>query len=173
MKPIKNLLKEIKNGKIFIYPTDTIYGIGCNAENIEAVEKIKEIKLRDKDKPLSLIAPNFEWINNNMIVDCDLKKYLPGPYTLILKKKDPNFLSHVSNTDSIGIRIPDNDFTRELQESNLPFITTSVNLSGEPFITKISDINPDILESVNHIIDYGELNGRPSTIIINGKEIKR
>jgi len=172
-KIIKNLKQEIRKGKIFIYPTDTIYGLGCNAENIKSVEKIKQMKQRDKGKPLSIIAPSKEWINKHLIVDCDLDKYLPGPYTIILKKKNKDFLSHVSNTDSIGIRIPDNEFTRKIQESSLPFITTSVNLSGEPFITKISDINPDILESVNYIIDYGELNGKPSTIIINGEELKR
>lgn len=173
MKPIKNLNSEIQKGKIFIYPTDTIYGVGCNALNKEAVEKIKQIKQRDKDKPLSVIAPSIEWINENLIVDIDLSKYLPGPYTIILKKKNPDFLSHVSNKESLGVRIPDHEFTKKIQEANLPFITTSVNLSGEPFVTKVSDINPDILEEVDHIIDYGELNGKPSTIIINGKEMKR
>ncbi|MEK6859905.1 MAG: L-threonylcarbamoyladenylate synthase [Nanoarchaeota archaeon] len=169
----EQIIQEIKKGRIFIYPTDTIYGLGCDATNIKAVEKIKEIKQRDKDKPLSIIAPSINWIKENLIIDCDLDKYLPGPYTIILKKKNPNFLSHVSNKESLGVRIPNHEFTRKIQESNLPFITTSVNLSGEPFITKISDINPDILEQVEHIIDYGELNGKPSTIIIQGKILER
>ena len=172
-KIIKNLIKEIQKGKIFIYPTDTIYGLGCNAEDKEAVEKIKQIKQRDKDKPLSVIAPSIDWIKENLIIDCDLDKYLPGPYTIILKKKNPNFLFHVSNKESLGIRIPAHEFTKQIQEANLPFITTSVNLAGEPFVTRISDINPDILEEVDHVIDYGELNGKPSTIIIQGKEINR
>ena len=172
-KIIKNLISEIQKGKIFIYPTDTIYGLGCNAENKSAVDKIKEIKLRDKDKPLSIIAPSIDWINKNLVVDLDLSNYLPGPYTIILKKKNPGFLSHVSNTDSLGIRIPNHEFTKRIQESGLPFVTTSVNLSGEPFITNVSDINPDILEEVDHIIDYGELNGKPSVIIKDGKELRR
>ncbi len=166
------IINEIKSNKIFIYPTDTIYGIGCNAENKEAVEKIKQIKQRD-NKPLSIIAPNLEWIHKHLIVDCDLNKYLPGPYTIILKKKDFSFLSYVSSTDSLGIRIPNNPFTKIIQKSNLPFITTSVNLSGEPFLTKISDLKPKIKNQVDHIIDIGELNGRPSTLIINGREINR
>jgi len=173
MKPIKNLNKEILKGKLFIYPTDTIYGIGCNAENKEAVEKIKHIKQRDKDKPFSIIAPSIEWVKENLIVDCNIDKYLPGPYTIILKKKNPKFLEWVSNKESLGVRIPAHEFTRKIQEANVPFITTSVNLSGELFVTKVQDINPDILEEVDHIIDYGELNGKPSTIIIQGKEIKR
>jgi L-threonylcarbamoyladenylate synthase len=173
MKSIKNLNREILRGKIFIYPTDTIYGLGCNAENIKAVEKIKQIKQREKDKPLSVIAPSFDWINENFIVDIDLNKYFPGPYTIILKKKDPKFLETVSNTEFLGIRIPDNEFTKKIQEANVPFITTSVNLSGEPYVTKIPDIAPDILECVDHIIDYGPLTGNPSTIIRDGKVVKR
>ena len=167
------IIQSILRGKIFIYPTDTIYGIGCNATNKDAVERIKKIKQNESDKPLSVIAPSIEWIKENLIVDCDLEKYLPGPYTVILKKKDPKFLSHVSKTDSLGVRIPSCDFTEIIQESGVPFITTSVNLSGEPFITKISDVSTDILENIDHIIDYGELNGRPSTLIISGEEVKR
>jgi L-threonylcarbamoyladenylate synthase len=173
MKIKKNLADDIKKGKIFIYPTDTIYGIGCNAENIDAVNKIKEIKNRDKDKPLSVIVPSFNWINKNLIVDVDLEKYLPGPYTIILKKKNKEFLKHVSSTDSLGIRMPDNEFAREIQKSGVPFITTSVNLSGEPHLTKISDLKKEIKEKVDFIIDAGELSGNPSALIINGKEVKR
>ena len=169
----QEIVKQIAKGKIFIYPTDTIYGIGCDATNIKAVDKIKEIKQRDKDRPMSIIAPSIEWIKQNFIVDCDLEKYLPGPYTTILKKKNPNFLSHVSNTDSLGVRIPNHEFTKMIQGAGVPFITTSVNLSGEPFITKISEVSPEILEGVDQVMDYGELNGNPSTLIINGKEVKR
>jgi len=167
------MIKDILFGKIFIYPTDTIYGLGCDATNINSVKKIKEIKNRDSDKPLSIIAPSIDWIYENLIVDCDLEKYLPGPYTIILKKKDPLFLSHISSGDSIGVRIPDINITKEIQKSNVPFVTTSVNLQGEPFAVKISDISDNIINSVDIIIDSGELSGRPSTLIINGKEIKR
>jgi len=172
---MENLTKQIKQGKIFIYPTDTIYGIGCDATNTKAVEKIKQIKQRDKDKPLSIIAPSIDWIEQNCIIpkDLDLNKYLPGPYTLILKKQKPNFLNHVSNTNSLGIRIPDNKFTKQLQKSKIPFITTSVNLSKEKPITKIQELKKQIKGKVDIIIDEGELNGKPSTLIINGKEVER
>lgn len=169
----EKLKQEILAGKLFIYPTDTIYGIGCDATNEQAVEKIKQIKHRDKDKPLSIIAPNKEWIKQNMIVDADLDKYLPGPYTLILKKKNPNFLNHISPTDSLGIRIPSNPLTKDIQQALVPFVTTSINLSGEPFVTKVSEIKPEITEKIDHTIDIGELNGNPSTLIIDGKEIQR
>lgn len=166
-------LKQILEGKIFIYPTDTIYGIGCNAENDDAVEKIKQIKGRDKDKPLSIIAPNFKWIEENCIIDVDLNKYLPGPYTLLLRKKNPSFLKNVSPNEFLGIRIPKCSFSEKVKKAEVAFITTSVNLSGEPFARNINGISKQILDKVDVIIDEGTLNGIPSTIIKEGKEIKR
>jgi len=171
----KEIIRSIKKGKIFIYPTDTIYGIGCDATRPKAVEKIKEIKDRDKDKPLSIIAPSIDWIKENLIIDndLDLEKYLPGPYTLILKKKNLEFLKHISSTDSLGIRIPKSEFCDIIRSSGLPFVTTSVNLSGESFALEVCDISPNILEEVDIVIDEGKLSGKPSTLIINGKEVKR
>jgi len=169
----EDIKEQILEGKIFIYPTDTLYGLGCDATNLSAVNKIKNIKSRDKDKPLSVIAPSLEWIENNLIINNDLNKYLPGPYTLILKKKDPNFLSHISPTDTLGIRIPANNFIKEIQKANVPFDTTSVNLAGEDFATNTKNIKQEILNQVDHVISNGELSGRPSTLIIDGKEIRR
>lgn len=166
------LKDDILEGKIFIYPTDTIYGIGCDATNVKSVEKIREIKKRDA-KPFSIIAPSFDWIEENFIVDVNLKDFLPGSYTLLLKKKDVNFLKHISENDRVGVRIPKNDFCFSIQEVGVPFVTTSVNLSGEPFARRISDIKKEILDAVNKVINVGELNGNPSTLIIDGKEIKR
>ncbi len=171
----KKIIQNIKQGKIFIYPTDTIYGIGCDATNIPAVGKIREIKLRDKNKPFSIIAPSIKWIRQNLIIpeNLDIKKYLPGPYTMILKKINPLFLNHVSSSDSLGVRIPNSDFCDIIRSSNLPFITTSVNLSGEPFATQISEIPDKIKKQVDVIIDKGILTGKPSTLIVDGKEIER
>lgn len=164
---------KININQIFIYPTDTIYGIGCNAENEKLVSKIREIKNRD-EKPFSVIAPSVEWILNNFETFLDeVEKYLPGKYTLILKKKNPSFMNWVSENDRIGVRIPDSDFTRELQRMGKPIVTTSVNVSGEPFATCIEEVNKKILEKVNKIYNYGKLSGTPSTLVIDGKEIIR
>lgn len=169
-----DFVEDIKHGAIFIYPTDTIYGLGCDATNEESVELIKNLKYRDKDKPMSVIAPSKDWIRENCEVsDEEIAKYLPGPYTLILKKKDKDFLKQVASGDTLGVRIPDSEFTELVQRSGVPFITTSVNFAGEPFAVKISDIHKDILDSVDIVIGVGELDGRPSTLVIDGKEIKR
>jgi L-threonylcarbamoyladenylate synthase len=172
---MKELIKLIKSGAIFIYPTDTIYGLGCNALNKKSVERIKKIKLRDKNKPLSIIAPSKEWIYKNTFAKKKLvNKYLPGKYTLILEKKNKKFLNHVSSTEFLGVRIPDNDFCKIIQSSNIPFVTTSVNLSRKPFAKSIEEIERRIIKKVDVIVNSGKLSGEPSTIIMpDGKELKR
>jgi L-threonylcarbamoyladenylate synthase len=188
-----DFVDDIKHGAVFIYPTDTIYGLGCDATNAGSVKAIKEIKYRapkgippaqmasagaDKggkaDKPISVIAPSVDWIKEHCVVDDELlEKYLPGPFTLILKKKDKDFMSDVSPNDSLGVRIPDCEFTKLVEKAGVPFITTSVNFEGEPFAVRVSDIDKKILDSVDIVIGVGELDGRPSTLVIDGKEIQR
>ena len=169
-----DFVDDIKHGAVFIYPTDTIYGLGCDATNAESVAQIKELKYREKDKPMSVIAPSKDWIKEHCVVDDEvLSKYLPGPFTLILKKKDKDFMKDVSENDSLGVRIPDCEFTELVTTSGVPFITTSVNFAGEPFAVKISDIDSKILDSVDIVIGVGELDGRPSTLVVDGEEIKR
>jgi L-threonylcarbamoyladenylate synthase len=171
----ERLIHLIKKGYLFIYPTDTVYGIGCNALIEESVKKIKQIKARDKDKPLSIIAPSKQWIFENLIANEELiDNYLPGPYTLLLKKKNPEFLKEASSTGILGVRIPAHEFTKLIEKAGVPFITTSVNLSGEKPSSKIEDIKIDILEQVDVVINDGALSGTPSTIILeDGSELKR
>ncbi|MBT4376080.1 threonylcarbamoyl-AMP synthase [archaeon] len=166
------MIEKLKT-EIFIYPTDTIYGLGCDATNEKLVKELREIKNRD-DKPLSVIAPSVKWIFDNFDVGLELlEKYLPGPYTLLLKKKDLNFLPWISNNELVGVRIPDCEFTQVLQETDVPIVTTSVNLASEPFATSVETIDPRIKEKVNLIIEGDELSGEPSTLIKDGKEFKR
>lgn len=163
----------ININQIFIYPTDTIYGIGCNAEDEKLVEKIRKIKNRD-EKPFSVIAPSKKWILENFeTTEKEIDKYLPGKFTLLLKRKNPNFLKWVSNNNRIGVRIPKHELTKILQNLGKPIITTSVNLSGEPFATEISAVDKKILKKVGEVFDYGKLSGKPSTLVIDGKKIKR
>lgn len=165
------ILKEIKSGKIFIYPTDTIYGIGCDATNDSAVRKIREIKKRN-EKPFSVIAPSMEWITNNCETSSskDSRNWLrrlPGPFTLILKMRNKEAFSAEVNKglETLGIRMPDHWFTEIIKEINLPFVTTSVNLSDEPFMTDFYNLHPFIKEQVDYVIYEGSKQSKPSTIV--------
>jgi len=160
-----DIIKRIKRGDIFIYPTDTIYGIGCNALLPEKVVKIRDIKKRT-DKPFSIIAPSKEWIAKNFKINKAYLDKLPGPFTYILKPKKKGFLGkEVSKFDSIGVRIPNHKFSKFIAKAKVPFITTSVNLSGEEAAIDLDRISPEIIEQVDFIIDNGVLDNNPSTVL--------
>ncbi|MGV8142654.1 MAG: L-threonylcarbamoyladenylate synthase [Candidatus Pacearchaeota archaeon] len=172
----KGFVKEILAGKIFVYPTDTIYGLGCDATNNKAVEKIRKIKDREL-KPFSIIAPSKEWIEKNCFVPAHAKEWLsllPGPYTLLLKIKNKKIVANsVIFGETIGVRIPNHPITKLIQSAGVPFITTSVNISGQPHINSITQIPLEISEQVDFIIDEGVLNNKPSTVVdLTSKEEK-
>ena len=166
--------KRVFNGEVFIHPTDTIYGLGCNALDSNAIKKVREIKKR-KDTPFSIIAPSKEWIYENCEVNEEAKKWiekLPGPYTLILKLKNKNAIAKEANNglDSIGIRIPNHWISEFISKINIPIITTSVNVSGEGFMTNIDDLPDEIKEKTYFMIDEGIKEGEQSTIVHLDKE---
>ncbi len=170
------ILKSVKEGKIFVYPTDTIYGIGCNAEDGSAVKKIIDAKGRDEEKPMSVIAPSLQWISQNTKATQEnfafIGSLLPGPYTVVLKANPSAPKEVVTPQKTIGIRIPLNEFTDLIRTAGVPFVTTSANLSGEEPITKISDLPAEIKNMVDIAIDAGEIDGLPSRVFdLTGKEV--
>ncbi len=169
-------ISEMKKGKIFVYPTDTIYGIGCDATNSYSVVKIGKAKKRE-EKPFSVIAPNKNWIRNNCFVNDNVEKWigkLPGAYTLILELKNLNAAAKEVNSDSdtLGVRIPDNWFSSIVSEFGKPFVTTSVNISGERNMESIDDLKDEMKEYIDYVIYEGKKEGKGSTIVnlVEGEE---
>ncbi|UCD03150.1 MAG: threonylcarbamoyl-AMP synthase [Candidatus Aenigmatarchaeota archaeon] len=164
----KKVLAGIRSGRIFVYPTDTIYGTGCNAEDAKAVERIRLAKGREETKMFSVIAPGKEWIRKHAKVGKVnmglIDKLLPGPYTLILDANTKSPKPVISPEKSLGVRIPRHPFTDIVMEAGVPFVTTSVNLRGEPPVTKISDIPGSMKGFVDIAIDSGTIEGNPSRI---------
>ncbi len=163
------ILDVINNGTIFIHPTDTIYGIGCNATNKQFVNKIREIKGR-VDTPFSIIAPSKKWIRENCIVDEEAEKWLknlPGAYTLILKTKNNNCIAEnvAPGLRTLGVRIPDHWFSTIIQKLGIPIITTSANKVGEEFMTSLEDLNDEIKPKIEFMVYEGEKHGSPSKIV--------
>ena len=166
---------EILNGAVFIHPTDTIYGLGCDATNDDAVKKIRELKDRFK-RPFSVIAPSLEWIEENCEITKEADEWLdklPGPYTLILKLKKKSAVSKDANMgmETIGVRIPDHWISHVASAIGVPLITTSANKTDEDYMTTIDDLNPEIKTKVDFIMYEGEKRGRPSKLVHleNGK----
>jgi L-threonylcarbamoyladenylate synthase len=170
-KDVRNeMIEEMRTGAIFVYPTDTIYGIGCNALITDSVKKIRRIK--KVDHPFSVIAPSTEWILRNLDVEARKSlEVLPGPYTLIFRKREPFFLKEVSSLPTLGIRIPAHPISKIVREIGIPFVTTSANLSRKQPIKKASEAKK--FKRVSYIIDGGALANPPSVVIdLSGEEEK-
>ena len=167
LKHEAKLVEQLKTS-IFIYPTDTIYGIGCDATNQELVARVREIK-QSPGQPFSVIIPNKNMIYERCEINGETKEWvdkLPGPYTLILKVKKQFVAPNVNPGNStIGIRIPNHWFYKYVKKMKVPVITTSANILGGDFMTSIDDLNPDLRKAVDFIINDGEYKGRPSTIV--------
>jgi len=163
------LLHTLQNSDIFIYPTDTIYGIGCDATDEKAVKKLREVKQMPKDKPLSIIAPSKNWIFDNCEITGKTQDWvdkLPGQYTLILKLKNKHAVAKgVTFNDTIGVRIPEHWISDLVEDLGIPIVTTSANVSGETYMHNLDDLNEDLKKAAKFIIFEGEKKGSASTIV--------
>lgn len=170
-----SILNEIndvldKDGLI-IFPTDTVYGIACNAFSEIAIKKLFLAKNRSFDKPIGVLTDSNEKIN--MIVKNInekekelIDKYLPGNLTIIFDKKENVSNLLTSNKSTIGVRIPNNEIALQiLRNYKYPLATTSVNLAGKKEGTEVSDFIDEFKDKVDIIIDGGKTNEIPSTIV--------
>lgn len=169
LKVIGNL---IRNGELVIFPTETVYGIGANALNAEAVGKIFMAKGRPSDNPLIVhiadkksiyeVAEGITKVEQKLI-----DNFMPGPFTLILKKKNvlPDIVT--AGLDTVAVRIPKNYIARAIITfSGVPIAAPSANISGKPSGTNISDIRNELESKVAAIIDGGDAEiGLESTVV--------
>ena len=172
----KELLQEasqyIKDGKLVLFPTETVYGIGADGLNEEAVKNIFIAKGRASDNPLILHVSNLEMIER-IAKDISpleyelINNFFPGPLTIVLNRQDivPNVVT--ANLDTVGIRMPENKIAHDLIElSNTPIAAPSANISGKPSGTNINDIFNELNDRVDYIIDGGDTKiGLESTVI--------
>ncbi len=170
----KGIVSAIRKGDILIYPTDTVYGIGCDAYSVAGVGRIAKAK-GSGERGFSVIAPSKEWIWSNVTAADACRKLaddlLPGPYTVILKaKKGMPYV--VSKEGTMGVRIPRNEFCDFIRSQGVLFITTSVNLSTTLPTTSVREIPAALAQIVDYAIDAGELSGESSRVFdITGKEL--
>jgi L-threonylcarbamoyladenylate synthase len=158
-------------GKIFIYPTDTIYGIGGNPFDENVVRRIADIKGRNEKKQFIWMLSDFENLMNYVEVTSEiyldfLQKIWPAPVTVILNLNDRT--KEITNQDTIAVRIPQNDFCLKLlKEISRPLISTSVNRTGENPLNEIDKIVNNFLPDVDAIIFYSETTEKISSTIID------
>jgi len=169
---IEKIARVLKDGGLVIYPTDTIYGLGCDIFNTKALEKVKRLKgIKGKSLNLSFICYDLSHISEYAKVDTPtfklMKKTLPGPFTFLLKASSrvPKILH--ANKKTIGIRIPDNNIPREIVRAlGNPILTTSVHDDDVHEYSTDPELIFDEFESlVDIVIDGGYGSVAPSTII--------
>lgn len=165
----EGFIDAIRRGAVFIHPTDTIYGIGCNALNSSSVRKIRKLKSRATN-PFSVIAPSLDWVYENCVVTREAEEWLsklPGPYTLILKLKNASCVAREVNPGfmTLGIRIPSHWIRKIVAEAVIPVVTTSVNKANEDYMTSLEDLEPSIKSGVDFALYEGKKEGKPSKII--------
>lgn len=156
---IKKALEVLKNGGIILYPTDTIWGIGCDATNVEAVKRVYDIKQREDSKSMLVLMENpnriSSYVDDVPEVALDLIEVTDKPTTIIYSGAK-NLASNLINSDgSIGIRITNEEFTQQLiQRFKKPIVSTSANISGDAPAQNFMEISEDIIDAVDYVVEY-------------------
>ena len=160
----------LKNGGLIIYPTDTVYGIGCDITQKSAIEKIYRVKGMQSQKPLSFVCSDIKDISKYAKISTanyrDLRRYLPGPYTFILPgtKEAPKVL--ISRQKTVGIRIPDHPLTLEIVRAlGNPIISTSVNISKQSFASDPQEFFEYYEGKIDLLLDSGPTWAELSSVI--------
>ncbi len=158
----------LKEGGLVVYPTDTLYGLGANIFQEEAVNRVYQAKKRSPKKPLSICISRVQDLQR--VAQLDLKsfqlanKLLPGPYTLVVKKNPQIPDSITAGSDKVGIRIPDHPVCRVLS-MDFPITTTSANLSGKEAPLEVDELINLFQDQVDLYLDAGDAEPYPSTVI--------
>lgn len=154
---MENLIDTLKNGGTILYPTDTIWGIGCDATNAEAINKIFEIKKREKNKSMIILVESAKRLQDLVdvpemaweIIDLSEK-----PVTLIYDHPRGLPKEILAEDGSIGIRLVDDLFLKKIiSQLNKPLVSTSANFSGQKSPMKFSDISQEIIDSVDFVAE--------------------
>ena len=166
---IEEVCETLAAGNVIIYPTDTLYALGADPQQPEAMKKLFALKQRPQERKVSYIFSNLKQAQQYAhLTDTAtaLSKYLPGKLTIILRSRN-------TSEETIGIRIPDNKLCRTLAATYGPITATSANISGEEDPHTVSEILQQIPNGITLAIDAGELRGPASTVVdARGSAIK-
>ena len=170
---LKKAVEVLKSGGIILYPTDTIWGIGCDATNAEAVKRIYDIKKREDKKSILILMENpallDRYVDEVPEVAWDLVEVSTTPLTVIYPGAKNLAANLIGEDGSIGIRFTKEEFTRQLlQRFRRPIVSTSANVSGEKSPAFFDEISEEIKESVDYIVEYRQddrMASKPSSVI--------
>jgi L-threonylcarbamoyladenylate synthase len=161
--------EAIREGGLVVYPTDTVYGLGANALDTDAVERVFEAKGRARDRPLSLGVPDvdaaLEYARPTDREERFMREFLPGPVTVVVERRESVPDALTAGSDRVGIRIPDHDVALAFYRSaDRPVTATSANRSGEGSARRVTGIDRSVREAAV-VLDAGETPGTESTVV--------
>jgi len=167
---LETVAEAVENGDLIVYPTETVYGIGADIFNEAAIKKLFVAKNRPFDMPLSVAVSSKEMMGTIAVLDERAEKlidaFLPGPLTIIIKKKPivPDIVTSMS--EKVGIRMPDHPVALKIIERVGPIVATSANSHSHPDAVKCEEAEKDLGDHVNVYVDSGPCSlGKPSTIV--------
>ena len=159
----------VDRGELVVYPTETVYGLGADALDAAAVERVFDLKGRDRSNPLSLgvasVDDALRYTRPTERAVAFARAFLPGPVTVVVERGDrvPDALT--AGRDRVGIRVPDHDLARALMAETGPLTATSANVSGTGSVTSPGGLGERVSEGVTAVIDGGETPGTESTVV--------
>jgi L-threonylcarbamoyladenylate synthase len=165
----------VREGDAVVYPTETVYGLGTDATDAAAVRRVFDLKGRSRDDPLSLAVPSvddaFEYTRPTERERRFMRRFLPGPVTVVVERRDPLPDVLTAGRDRVGVRVPDHETARSLLEHTPPLTATSANRSGSPSVTRVTDLDDRIRDGVAAVVDGGETPGTESTVVDPGEGV--
>ncbi|WP_372919156.1 L-threonylcarbamoyladenylate synthase [Salegentibacter sp.] len=169
---MQNCLETLKRGGLILYPTDTVWGIGCDATNADAVDKVYALKKRHESQALICLVSDYKMLNQFVEdvpeVAYDILKYADKPTTIIYD--DPIRVAEnlIADDNSLAIRVSKDKFSNEMvKRFRKPIVSTSANISGEKTPQSYAQISPEILKGVDYVVNLqrSKQSGKPSAII--------
>ncbi|MFA6981780.1 MAG: L-threonylcarbamoyladenylate synthase [Patescibacteria group bacterium] len=163
----KDAAKVLKAGGACVLPTDTIYGIHCQALNKESVERVYSIKSRDRSKPFIILIPSIKALKEFGITfnEKELKRYWPGPISIKFPSDNNGFEYLHCGKGSLAFRLPKKKSLIKLMKQVGPLISTSVNKEGEPSISSVVEAQQKFDGQIDLYVDEGPLDNKPSKLI--------
>ncbi len=166
----KRAIHILKKGGLVAFPTDTVYGVGALAFEIRSIERLYEAKTRNNELPLPILISGPEQLdlvttNLTCVARILAEKFWPGPITLIVERH-PRLPQDMSGTSTVGVRVPDHNFARDLFKAVGPLAVTSANLSGHPSSVTPEEVLNDLNGRIDLLVDGGPTPGQvPSTVV--------
>ena len=159
----------VRAGEAVVYPTETVYGLGADATDPTAVERVYELKDRPRDKPLSVAFGTVE-AALSLVPASDRaarfsKAFLPGPVTVVVDRGDVLAAELTDGEPRVGIRVPDHETARALADAAGPITATSANRSGAGSVRRVADLDRRIRDGCAVVLDGGETPGGESTVV--------